>query len=46
MRLAGALMVETSRTVIAKARRIAAVMLDVAEDDIAFTDGLFIGAEQ
>ena len=31
MRLAGALMVETSRTVIDKARRIAAVMLDVAE---------------
>jgi carbon-monoxide dehydrogenase large subunit len=41
MRLAGALMVETSRTVIDKARRIAAVMLDVAGDDIAFTDGLF-----
>jgi aerobic carbon-monoxide dehydrogenase large subunit len=42
MRLAGALMVETSRTVIEKARRIAAVMLDVAADDIAFTDGLFV----
>ena len=42
MRLAGSLMVETSRTVIDKARRIAAVMLDVAEGDIAFTDGLFV----
>ncbi len=42
MRLAGALMVTTSQTVIGKARRIAAVMLDVAESDIAFTDGLFI----
>jgi aerobic carbon-monoxide dehydrogenase large subunit len=42
MRLAGALMVETSRSVIDKARRIAAVMLDVAADDIAFTDGLFV----
>ena len=42
MRLAGSLMVETSRTVIDKARRIAAAMLDVAERDISFTDGLFI----
>ena len=42
MRLAGSLMVETSRTVIDKARRIAAVMLDVAESDISFTDGLFM----
>jgi carbon-monoxide dehydrogenase large subunit len=42
MRLAGSLMVETSRTVIGKARRIAAVMLDVADDDIAFADGLFV----
>ncbi len=42
MRLAGSLMVETSRTVIGKARRIAAIMLDVAESDIAFTDGLFM----
>jgi aerobic carbon-monoxide dehydrogenase large subunit len=41
MRLAGALMVETSRTVIDKARRIAAVMLDVPADDVSFTDGLF-----
>src|SRR5499426_889164 len=42
MRLAGALMVETSRKVIDKARRIAAVMLDVAEGDISFVDGLFV----
>ncbi len=42
MRLAGSLMVETSRTVIDKARRIAAVMLDVTEADISFTDGLFV----
>jgi carbon-monoxide dehydrogenase large subunit len=42
MRLAGALMVETSRTVIDKARRIAAVMLDVPEADISFSDGLFV----
>src|SRR5215468_1684139 len=42
MRLAGALMVETSRTVIDKARRIAAVMLDVAEGHISFADGLFV----
>jgi carbon-monoxide dehydrogenase large subunit len=34
--------VETSRTVIDKARRIAAAMLDVAEGDIAFADGLFM----
>src|SRR5207237_798114 len=39
MRLAGSLMVETSRTVIDKARAIAAVMLDVAEGDISFADG-------
>jgi carbon-monoxide dehydrogenase large subunit len=42
MRLAGALMVETSRTVIDKARRIAAAMLDVPEGEISFTDGLFV----
>jgi aerobic carbon-monoxide dehydrogenase large subunit len=42
MRLAGALMVTTSQTVIDKARRIAAVMLDVAESDISFADGLFM----
>jgi carbon-monoxide dehydrogenase large subunit len=42
MRLAGSLMVETSRTLIDKARRIAAVMLDVPATDIAFTDGLFV----
>jgi aerobic carbon-monoxide dehydrogenase large subunit len=42
MRLAGSLMVETSRTLIDKARRIAAVMLDVPAADIAFTDGLFV----
>ena len=42
MRLAGSLMVETSRTVIDKARRIAAAMLDVAERDISFADGLFM----
>jgi carbon-monoxide dehydrogenase large subunit len=42
MRLAGSLMVETSRTVIDKARRIAALMLDVPEGDISFVDGLFV----
>jgi aerobic carbon-monoxide dehydrogenase large subunit len=42
MRLAGALMVETSRTVIDKARRIAAAMLDVPAADISFSDGLFM----
>jgi carbon-monoxide dehydrogenase large subunit len=41
MRLAGALMVESSRTLIDKARRIAAAVLDVAVDDVAFADGLF-----
>ena len=42
MRLAGSLMVETSRTIVDKARRIAAVMLDVAGSDITFSDGLFV----
>jgi aerobic carbon-monoxide dehydrogenase large subunit len=42
MRLAGSLMLETSRGVIEKARRIAAVMLEVAPADIAFSDGLFV----
>ena len=42
MRLAGALMVETSRTVIDKARRIAAAMLDVPAADISYSDGLFV----
>ena len=35
-------MVETSRTVIDKARRVAAIMLDVPEADISFADGLFM----
>jgi aerobic carbon-monoxide dehydrogenase large subunit len=42
MRLAGALMVETSRTVIDKARRVTAAMLDVPVGDISFRDGLFV----
>src|SRR6266542_1795265 len=42
MRLAGSLMVESSRAVIAKARRIDAVMLEVAQGDISFADGLFM----
>jgi carbon-monoxide dehydrogenase large subunit len=42
MRLAGSLMMETSRSVIEKARRIAAVMLEVAPADIAFSEGLFV----
>jgi len=41
MRLAGSLMVETSRTIVGKARKIASHLLAVAEDDIQFTDGLF-----
>jgi carbon-monoxide dehydrogenase large subunit len=35
-------MVETSRTVIDKAKRIAAAMLDVAATDVRFDDGLFM----
>jgi carbon-monoxide dehydrogenase large subunit len=35
-------MVEASRTVIDKACRIAAAMLDVAQGDISFVDGLFV----
>jgi len=42
MRLAGSLMVEASRAVVEKARRIAAVMLEAAAGDISFTDGLFV----
>jgi carbon-monoxide dehydrogenase large subunit len=42
MRLAGSLMMETSRSVIDKARRIAACMLDVADSDISYSDGLFV----
>ncbi|MGA7487463.1 MAG: molybdopterin cofactor-binding domain-containing protein, partial [Xanthobacteraceae bacterium] len=41
MRLAGALMVETSRMVIDKAHRVAALVLDVPASDVSFTDGLF-----
>ncbi len=42
MRLAGSLMVDTARTVIGKARRIAALMLEVGEADISYADGLFV----
>ena len=42
MRLAGSLMVETSRTIVGKARRIAAALLDVSESTTStFDDGLF-----
>jgi aerobic carbon-monoxide dehydrogenase large subunit len=41
MRLAGSLMMEASRQVIEKARRVAAVMLEVSEKDVAFSDGMF-----
>jgi carbon-monoxide dehydrogenase large subunit len=41
MRLAGALMVESARTVIDKARQVAALMLDAPVGDIAYADGLF-----
>jgi carbon-monoxide dehydrogenase large subunit len=42
LRLAGALMVQTSGEVRAQAARVAAALLDVEETDIAFEDGLFI----
>jgi carbon-monoxide dehydrogenase large subunit len=41
MRLAGSLMVETARTVIAKARRVAAIMLGVRDEEISYAEGLF-----
>jgi carbon-monoxide dehydrogenase large subunit len=41
MRLTGSLMVETSRTIVGKARRVAAALLEVAEADVTFDDGLF-----
>ena len=41
MRLAGSLMVETSRTIVGKARRVAAALLEVPEADVTFDDGLF-----
>jgi carbon-monoxide dehydrogenase large subunit len=41
MRLAGSLMMEASRQVIEKARRVAAVMLEVPENDVTFSDGMF-----
>jgi carbon-monoxide dehydrogenase large subunit len=42
MRLAGSLMVESARAVIAKARRIAAFMLEAPESAIEFSEGLFV----
>jgi carbon-monoxide dehydrogenase large subunit len=41
MRIAGALMVESSRRVVDKARRIAAIMLEAPVSEIGFSDGLF-----
>jgi carbon-monoxide dehydrogenase large subunit len=41
MRLAGALMVESAHTVIEQARRIAALVLEVAANDVSYADGLF-----
>src|SRR5260370_35702406 len=42
MRLAGSLMVETSRTVIDKARQVAAAVLEAPASDISFAEGLFV----
>jgi carbon-monoxide dehydrogenase large subunit len=44
MRLAGTLMVQTANEVIAQARRGAAEVLEVAEGDVEFRDGLFAAA--
>jgi carbon-monoxide dehydrogenase large subunit len=42
MRLAGTLMVQASGEVVTQAKAVAAKMLDVAEAEINFTDGLFV----
>jgi carbon-monoxide dehydrogenase large subunit len=42
MRLAGTLMFQASTEVVAQARKVAAKLLEVAEADIDFTDGLFV----
>src|SRR5581483_8905238 len=42
MRLGGTLMVEASTDVVAQAKAAAAKILEVAEADISFTDGLFV----
>jgi carbon-monoxide dehydrogenase large subunit len=42
MRLAGALMMQSCGAVIDKARRIAAIMLEVTPADISYSDGLFV----
>jgi carbon-monoxide dehydrogenase large subunit len=42
MRLAGTLMVEASGEVVKQAKAVAAKVLEVAEDDIDFSDGLFV----
>jgi carbon-monoxide dehydrogenase large subunit len=41
MRMAGTLMVETAQKIVAQARRVAAALLDAAEGDVGFDDGLF-----
>ena len=42
MRLGGTLMFQASEDVVAQAKSVAAKMLEVAESDIAFSDGLFV----
>ncbi len=42
MRLAGSLMFEASAEVVTQAKAAAAKLLDVAEGDVEFTDGLFV----
>jgi carbon-monoxide dehydrogenase large subunit len=42
MRLAGTLMFQASTEVVAQARTVATKLLEVAEADISFTDGLFV----
>jgi aerobic carbon-monoxide dehydrogenase large subunit len=41
MRLAGTLMVQSAKTLIEKARRVAAILLQTSENEIEFADGLF-----
>ncbi len=46
MRLAGAMIVEAGQELVAKAKKVAAALLEVPAADVAFEDGLFVASDR
>lgn len=46
MRLAGAMIVEAAEKIVTRAKKVAAVLLEVPEASVAFEDGLFVASDR